>query len=132
MMPISAPDKDACTNCGVDVRENTLFCYNCGSRLVAEVVVEGTSGDPVRISKTANKEVLDKLSQRLEIDSKSSENEQLSRAAEKRRKSRVEMRRSNEFTWEATDDRSSFVYLAFAFVVAIIAAAIVFLIVIWK
>ena len=132
MMPISAPDIDACANCGVDVRENTLFCYNCGSRLVAEVVVEGASGDAVRISKAANEGVLDSLSQQLEIESKGSENERLARAAEKRRKSRLEMRRSNEFTWEATDDRSSFVYLAFAFTVAIIAAAIVFLIVIWK
>jgi hypothetical protein len=32
-------ENQVCNACGVDVRENALFCYNCGSSVVLETVV---------------------------------------------------------------------------------------------
>ena len=32
-MSQSVVEKTVCEECGVDVRENTLYCYNCGSRI---------------------------------------------------------------------------------------------------
>lgn len=36
-------EKATCESCGVDVRENTLFCYNCGTRVAMEPTGIGLS-----------------------------------------------------------------------------------------
>src|SRR3954452_17294184 len=33
-------EQATCENCGADIRDNTAFCYKCGSRVVAEPEAE--------------------------------------------------------------------------------------------
>ena len=112
-------EKDVCDKCGVDVRENTFFCYNCGGKVAAEHVSDTSSnGDKAE------------LTLKKEPDDKASDEKKLSRAAEERRKARVSQRRSNEYVWEpAGDQRRTLLVAVLVFVIAI---AVVFLTVLWK
>lgn len=110
-------EKEVCSKCGVDVRENTTFCYNCGNKVATEP--EGGSsanGDAVETAVIA--------------DAKESDEKKLSRAADERRKARVNQRRSNEYVWEPGGDFR--LTLLVALLIAAAAGAAVFLTVFWK
>ena len=126
-------EKEVCSGCGVDVREDTLFCYNCGVRV-------GETARPDALS--ANNGVGDNQSAEakaaLLADSKEklregdSTEDKLALAAEKRRKARVTHRSARKIVWEPTGDSSQGLILLLAVSVAIITLVIVVLTVIWK
>ena len=120
-------EKAVCSKCGVDVRDGTTFCYNCGSK-VAELLVV----DDARSGKSNGAEAgsgIDESAETIKIDNTPDGNS-LARAADERRKSRVGLRRTREYAWEPSDD-SRPVALA-AVLIAVIALAVVFLMVFWK
>ena len=88
-----------CETCGVDVRENTLFCYNCGSKL--EVVASFETNGAVTVD-DETKSALDDLAGKLSHGSES--DDELANAATERKKARVMHRRRNEYKWEPHDD----------------------------
>jgi len=112
-------EKEVCGKCGVDVRENTQFCYNCGGKLATEpetLISPNGAGS--------------KKPSAAKAEAKASDGKKLSRAAEERRKARVSQRTSNEYAWEPGGDfRLTFLV---AILIAVIVAAVVFLTVFWK
>lgn len=111
--------KELCSKCGVDVRENTLFCYNCGNKVSTDPDVQAlSSSDKAEATETAK------------ADDKAAAEKKLSRAAEERRKTRVSQRRSNEYVWEPGGDfRLTFLV---AVLITVAVAAAVYLTVYWK
>ena len=110
-------EKEVCEKCGVDVRENTLFCYNCGGK-VSTQSKDDLSSNGDKPAATAKAEI------------KASDDKKLSRAAEARRKARVSQRKSNDYVWEPGGD-FRVTFLA-AVLITIVAVAVVFLTVYWK
>lgn len=45
---------EICNTCGVDVRDGTLFCYNCGSSVTADVISSGKNKKPDENGKSEN------------------------------------------------------------------------------
>ena len=122
-------EKAVCEKCGVEVRDGTTFCYNCGASLEKKSVIDDEMAaiwnrDGIE-AKPANEE----LAAATKIDDASADGK-LSRAAEQRRKARVSQRKTKEYTWEPADD-SRFVMLI-ALLIAAIALGVVFLTVFWK
>ena len=105
-------EKSVCEQCGADVREGTTFCYNCGGQIAS---VQSVDNSPIK--EKAEESTREK-------------NEKFSRAAEQRRKARVVQRKSNEYTWEATENSN--LTLVIAVLITVVALAIAFLAVHWK
>ena len=126
-MPEATIEKAVCEKCGADVRENTVFCYNCGSPLA-----EGqTSPDPesngsVPSADAETKAALDDLAEKMSI-TESADGDKLAKAAAERKKARVIQRRSREFVWEPIGDTSGRLIVLVAILIAMIVAVIVFL-----
>lgn len=118
-------EKATCGKCGVDVRDGTTFCYNCGSR-VAEF--PETAGDQVNGHAAIPKPDSSEPVEPVKVDEDNAD--KLSRAAEQRRKSRVGLRKTKEYAWEVTDDSRTL--LLAALVIAVFAFVVVFLTVLWK
>ena len=108
--------KAVCEKCGAEVREGTTFCYSCGGQIASAATATLTpTQDPLPGEEPLKTtETLDKTS-----------NTRLSEAAEQRRKARVSQRKSNEYSWEATDDTR--LTLLIAVLITVIALAIAFL-----
>lgn len=112
-------EKEVCGKCGVDVRENTQFCYNCGGKVTLVREADAASNDDVATTTVAAK-----------AEKVASDDKKLSRAADKRRKARVSQRKSNEYAWEpGRDFRLTFLV---AVLITVAVAATVFLTVFWK
>lgn len=116
-----------CKACDASVRENTVYCYNCGSKLDLEIelATNGTVAVADDNSKAALDELADKLSHGSESDS------DLAKAATKRKKARVMHRKRNEFSWEPRED-SAMLAVFFSAFVAFVALVVVILLVIWR
>ncbi len=129
-------EEEACEECGAVVRENTLFCYNCGSSLEGSPVdddlppIEAPVEVPVEVSDNG-KAALEQLAQKLDAEERDNA-ELLAQAAAERKKARVKPRKRREIVWEAvgSDRERLFVYITLLIVT--ISAAIVFLMVFWK
>ncbi|CAN5536538.1 hypothetical protein BH10ACI3_BH10ACI3_01870 [soil metagenome] len=117
-------EKETCSKCEMPVRENTQFCYNCGSRVTNS---ENGSEPVVNVAAQA---ALDDLAVKLKGESDS--DEKLAKAAAERKKARVGQRKSKEFVWQPKDDVSSGFVMLVAVVITILAAAIVFGAVYWR
>ena len=119
-------EKIVCATCGVDIRENTQFCYNCGSKL--EVVAPlDTNGAAVVVDNT--KAALDDLADKL--SNGDSEEDKLAKAATERKKARVTHRKRLEYKWEPLDD-TPVLPLIFAGFVGFAVLIVVMLLVVWK
>ena len=117
--------KAVCETCGVDVRENTQFCYNCGSKLDVAAPSDTNGTATVDSStKAALDDLADKLSH-VESDDK------LAKAATERKKARVTHRKRLEYKWEPRDD-APVLPLIFAGIVAFAVLIVVILLVVWK
>jgi hypothetical protein len=129
-------EKAVCEKCGVDVRENTLFCYSCGSR-VADDGGGGKSKETGKANGTETEGVaetqaaLDDLAERLKID-ETKDDGKLAKAAAERKRARVRDRKTAEFVWRPRDDGSNRIVMLFASLITLIAAVVVFLTVFWK
>jgi len=130
-MPEVTIDKAVCAECGVDVRENTMFCYNCGSPVAhfageSVAVTNGVQLDDDDETQAALRE----LAEKLKIDNGA--DNKLAKAAAERKKARQHQRRSTEFTWEPAEDSSSRLIMLIAVLVAVISGGVVFVMVFWR
>lgn len=125
-MPEAVATTMQCETCGVERRPGTAFCYNCGSRLET---LDNVNGDESEIS-AATREVLDEIADR--IDRERTEEERLAQAASERKQARFKQRRTHEVVWEPTDGPASRLFLLIAVMVAVAAAAAVFITVLWR
>lgn len=120
-------EKVVCRTCDAAVRENTVYCYNCGSKLDLDIE-RGTNG-AVAVADENSKAALDDLADKLSHGSESDSD--LANAATKRKRARVVHRKRNEFTWEPRED-SSILAVFFSAFVAFVALVVVILLVIWR
>ena len=125
MMPDTIVKAD-CETCGADVRENTLYCYNCGGKLDVAVALDANGSTTADDNtKVALDDLADKLSHGSESDV------ELAKAATERKKARVMHRKSLEYKWEPRDD-TPVLPLMFAAIIAFAALLVVILLVVWK
>lgn len=126
-----------CEKCGADVRENTAFCYNCGTPVVEtepivdepdEILIEESNGDYP--AEDATKSALDDLAERLKLDEEA--DDKLAKAAAERKKARVKQRKPKEFTWESSEDSSGGLLVVVALLISLVAGIVVFLTVFWR
>lgn len=120
-----------CENCGVDVRENTTFCYHCGVPVVEvdESVLPLNGAD--KLSESDNREVLDDLADRLRNEELEAD-DQLAAAAAKRKRARISPRKPKEFVWEPVEETENRLPLLIAVMIAVATLGIVFVTVLWK
>ena len=135
-------EQATCENCGADVRDNTAFCYKCGSRVVAEPETEPTPEEPQHITGETNgsaepevsdetRSALDDLAEKLRGDD--AENaDLLAQASAERKKKRSSLRKKREMVWQAVDDGSNLIFILATLFIVLVTAAIVFLLVVWK
>ena len=122
-------EKVTCENCGLDIRKNTQFCYNCGKHF-AEAAAESNDIEPVAMSDEA-RTALDDLAGRFKADEADSA-DRLAFAAAERKKARVAPKKPKEAVWEAIDGRPSIFFFVSSFLIFVIVAAVVFITVYWK
>lgn len=117
-------EKAICKSCGVDVREGTQFCYNCGNPVV------------YGIGQTVDDEAADELN--ADIDSGSNHDKagepvkdnkaaRLAVAASERKRSRAGQRKPKRVVWEEPGPASNRIFILVCVLIFVIAALIVFL-----
>ncbi len=122
-------EKATCENCGSDVRDNTVFCYNCGKKFEQDGnAFNGT--ETASISDEAQT-ALDDLAASLSVDNAESE-DKLALAAAERKKARVAPKKTKEVIWEADDTRSGFGFFIGSLFIFLLVAVVVFITVYWK
>lgn len=119
-------EKEVCEECGVDVRENTAFCYNCGASVGEVLASNGAAAEKSDETKAA----LDELAERFKIDGE--EDDRLAKAAAERRKARVSNRKSLNYEWQPDDDSPNLLFIVLTVVIAVVAALAVVLTAVWK
>ena len=92
MMSETAVQSSVCEACGVDVRDESLFCYNCGERVTAEVPLE----QPVPESNEPGEPVAGKN----DIAVQPASRPPLKSAASLRKQRRASNRQPVEVSWE--------------------------------
>ncbi len=137
-MTEAAVEKATCVKCEVDVRENTSFCYNCGTPLNGTELVSNEPEAAPRNDKESvenaavekPKTALEDLAEKLKLDEES--DNKLAKAAAKRKKARVSQRKQLEFKWESNEETHVGLLMAVAGLIALLAGVVVFLTVFWK
>lgn len=130
-MSEAVAEKAICENCGVEVRENTSFCYNCGISVVPEPLPEEFGlQDEAEDVDPQTKAALDDLAERLKKGEE--DDEKLAKAAAERRKARVKQRKPKEYTWEPEEEGVGIKMLVAIGAIILISGVIVFLLVFWK
>lgn len=126
-MPKATIEKAVCEKCGADVRENTVFCYNCGSPLseAGTLPVPDSNGSGPKAN-ARTQAALDDLAEKMS-NTEPADGNKLAKAAAERKKARVIQRRPREFVWEPVEDSSSRLVVLFAILIAVIVGVIVFL-----
>lgn len=119
-------EKQVCDKCGVDVRENTAFCYNCGASVVPS---GGDIADSNGVDDKA-RAALDDLASKFKIDEE--EDGQLAKAAAERRKARVSNRKSVQYEWQAAGESPDLLLILLTVSIVALAAGAVALTVFWK
>lgn len=119
-------EKAICESCGADVREGTLFCYNCGKRVSDEPSDEDTS-----LAKMNGEAVDDEIAKRFRVD-EDPPKDRLAVAAARRKKARVNRRKPVEIVWEPSDGSSAGIFVAVSIVITVMAAVVVFIALYWK
>ena len=118
-------EKATCEKCGSDVRENTLFCYNCGTR-----VVEDDGSDNEAIPKPDGEDQAPDLATQFNIEEPSED--KLAKAAEERRRARVERRKPKEYVWAPVEPVSGAILLMVSLLVAVLVGLLVIVFFWWK
>lgn len=108
---------EKCAECGVDVREGTVFCYNCGKSVVAEAEVPQSETEP----EIQPEETADDTAKLEEADSSA----RRASAAIERKRSRVGSKKKTKVVWEAPGPAADRIYLLLCVLLFVIAFAIV-------
>ena len=130
-------EKTVCEKCGVTVRENTSFCYSCGSPIVHVKIADASvadaapdaNGAPAKLD-VASQTALDDLAKMFDVDE--AVDDKLAKAATERKKARVSQRKVKTIVWEPVEDSSTIPLVLFAAVITLIVAGVVILMVFWK
>jgi len=123
-------EKATCENCGVEAREGTRFCYNCGTPVAeAETSDAATNGTALAVS-TEAQAALDDLAERLKIEEPSAD-DKLAQAAAERKRARVRSRRS-EVIWEPVEGGPGRLFVLVTLLILVMTAAVVMIAVYWK
>ncbi len=123
-------EKQVCDKCGVDVRENTAFCYNCGASVVSSFgEIAGANGNDAAVDDKA-RSALDDLAAKFKIDEE--EDGRLAKAAAERRKARVGNRKSTRYQWQPADESPDLLFILLTVAIVGLAALAVALTVFWK
>jgi hypothetical protein len=120
----SVLEKSVCQKCGVDRRDGTTYCYNCGARVIDETET-GLDPEKTLVIKPIGGDASDGS-----IEKQPDPKERVTRAAKERKKARVTSRKPVEYRWEPTDDVR--LPLVGAVLLTIIVAVIAGLMVFWK
>jgi hypothetical protein len=133
-MAETATERPACVHCGVDVRDGTSFCYNCGKSVEIPIskpdeqlhVSNGSApvSDEARVA-------LDDLERRFKAEDVADEN-RLAQAAAERKRARVRSARRNEVVWDAAEPGVSVAFVVFTLIIVAITAVVVLIAVYWK
>ena len=116
-MPEAIIEKEVCAKCGVDVREDTQFCYNCGGPVAADPGTDSpvapesgtdattTNGEETPAS-DETQAALDDLAEKLRAPDADDapEGDKLAIAAAARKKARVTKRQTKKVRWEPRED----------------------------
>ena len=102
-----------CEGCGVDVREGTLFCYNCGASIKGDEQERLADHKPETENNGHSPDEADKLAA----------------AAIERKRSRVAHRKTAEYVWESTADEGAPLTLLIAVLITVFALLVVLMMV---
>jgi hypothetical protein len=116
-------EKESCDSCGVDRREGTQFCYNCGASLADENATPRTDIGPHADSVTKGPEIGNGHSP--------DGSDKLAAAATKRKRARVSHRKTAEYVWEREGYDRSRMALVTAVVIFVLAFVVVLLMLDW-
>ncbi|CAN5288993.1 hypothetical protein BH20ACI2_BH20ACI2_10070 [soil metagenome] len=155
-MSRSVVEKAVCEECGVDVRESTLFCYNCGNPLedpelsgqlddgrvssidtnaASEPVGKDATRSEARINKGIKPEAkaaLEDLAERIKIEPPATDDEGIALAAASRKKARGAKKKAREYVWEPVEDPPGRLMLMIVAMITLLAALAVVATVVWK
>ncbi len=129
-MAEAVAEKQICEKCGVDVRENTAFCYNCGESVLPLVDDESATNAAATDVDDETKAALDDLADKFKIDEEA--DGRLAKAAAERRRKRVSNRKSVRYEWQPTEDSPNLLFLLLTGVIFVIAVVAVVLTAVWK
>lgn len=113
-MTETVTEKKICPKCGVEVRPNNLFCYNCGSAVAAS-----TSFPTVKYKLLEEERAEESASAR-----NLSRNEKLTSAASLRNKRETALKKTVEVVWEEPDSAPNPWFLVVALLLTIFAAGV--------
>lgn len=136
-MPKLRQVSEICGKCGVDVRPDTQFCYNCGKSVAfanggtADNFADD-SGERAAVD-DSNQSLID-LEKALSADFPPSYDARarLESAAAERRRARRGVKKQPEIVWEPMPAESTRLYLLLALLIFSVTFAIVFFTVFWK
>ena len=153
-MAPTVAEKAICEECGVDVRENTYFCYNCGNSVVGlssadEKPAEDGGLDDIEalpVEKpnilpelhpsdqinSKGKAALESLAHQIKIERESGDDSSIARAAARRRRARSVRRKGSEYVWEPVEDLPGRPLMLLVGVIVLLAGLAVTMTVIWK
>ncbi len=136
-MALARVKDELCGNCGVDVRPDTQFCYNCGKPVVVRL---GMAAQPEPQSATVEKkrpdenESLKDLERALGAEFPPPDEPKSKRdaAAAERRMARRGSRKQVEVKWEAVPEEANRVYYLVGILIFVGVAGLVFFTVFMK
>lgn len=124
--------KEVCQNCGMDVRPDTQFCYNCGKSVSLPEVDSNNEKTDVDLEEKdaslADLEMALAASRLAANDSKS----KIEAAAAERRRARTGHRKPLEVVWDRANNDSSWVYLFTVGLIFVLVLLTVLVTVVWK
>lgn len=130
-MPEAIQEQAVCEKCEAPYREDTQFCYNCGSPKA------NNSGDPsleTDAVKTPDDDdrraALEDLEKRFKVDEAT--DLKLAQAATERKKARISQRKPKEYAWTPKPESSNLLLVVVSILVAAIVGAVVLFTLFWK
>lgn len=128
-------EKEICKSCGVEIRPQTEYCYNCGSAVSDSATASETAhGDAIETETTVEKTETIKTAAiektataEAEKNQTIDESAKLKSAATLRRQPKTRERKTVEVVWEEHDNAPNVLFILGAFLLALLAGAILFL-----
>ncbi len=139
-------EKQTCRACGVDVRPNTAFCYNCGSSITGESGGDAESGQTApspgdvvtersKVTSSLDREpgAVEMPKTSLDVGSDRQGAQPFPKAAKdagaiagSRRRAKSEPKKWSEATWEEHENAPNVWFLLMAFILTLFAVGILF------